>query len=379
MRRRAWRRAAPATCWPAASRRCWRRGWRPSRRPAAAPGSRARRRAGARARLVAEDLITLLPNAHANWLASTPGVLIIAVGFTMFPVPPPGETEACPTLPLEIRPARPRAAARHQPLARHGGAGGGRRGGDHRRADARLPRRPRRRGLGPQPGGQAGAGLSGAGCGGAGRLPPHPGRLRCDEAAMRTAIDRVQKAADPAERASAKTRLRRALEPPRLRLLTQFTAIPDGMKFLVDLRAELLQVMGGDALLRRWRPTCKGLLASWFDVGFLELRRIDWNSPGGAAREAGALRGGAPHPHLARPEEPARQRPPLLRLLPSAHAGGAADLRRGGAGQGHAGQRAAPAGREGAGARPGGRRIPRSSIRSTTASAGWTASASAIS
>jgi malonyl-CoA decarboxylase len=57
---------------------------------------------------------------------------------------------------------------------------------------------------------------------------------------MSFAIDRVSQASGPAERAAAKTRLRRALEPPRLRLLTQFTAIPDGMKFLVELRAELL-------------------------------------------------------------------------------------------------------------------------------------------
>lgn len=72
----------------------------------------------------------------------------------------------------------------------------------------------------------------------------------CDDAAMDFAIDRLGKAGDPAERATAKTRLRRALEPPRLRLLTQFTAIPDGMRFLVDLRAELMQAMCGDALLK---------------------------------------------------------------------------------------------------------------------------------
>ena len=60
------------------------------------------------------------------------------------------------------------------------------------------------------------------------------------------------------------------------------------MKFLVDLRGELLQAMGSDALLQALETDLKGLLASWFDVGFLELRRIDWNSPGRAAGEAGA-------------------------------------------------------------------------------------------
>jgi len=74
-------------------------------------------------------------------------------------------------------------------------------------------------------------------------------------------------------------KLRRALEPPRVRLLTQFTTIPDGMKFLVDLRAFLLTLTRDDAYLAALEHDMRGLLASWFDVGFLELQRIDWNSP----------------------------------------------------------------------------------------------------
>ena len=89
----------------------------------------------------------------------------------------------------------------------------------------------------------------------------------------------VQAAAGPAERAVAQVALRRALEPPRVRLLTQFTTIPDGMKFLVDLRATLLALKGSDPWLAALESDLKSLLASWFDVGFLELQRIDWNSP----------------------------------------------------------------------------------------------------
>jgi len=100
-----------------------------------------------------------------------------------------------------------------------------------------------------------------------------------EAAAVERAIQQVTAARDAAERAAAKARLRRVLEPPRIRLLTQFTAIPDGMKFLVDLRADLLHRMNGDPLLGALEADLKGLLASWFDVGFLELRRIDWNSP----------------------------------------------------------------------------------------------------
>ena len=100
-----------------------------------------------------------------------------------------------------------------------------------------------------------------------------------DEAALGLAMERMREAREPEARAAAKARLRRALEPPRLRLLTQFTTIPDGVKFLVDLRAELLRIAEGDPMLGALEADLKGLLASWFDVGFLELRRIDWNSP----------------------------------------------------------------------------------------------------
>lgn len=100
-----------------------------------------------------------------------------------------------------------------------------------------------------------------------------------DPAAVARAMEAVAAAADPAERAVATARLRRALEPPRIRLLTAFAAIPDGVKFLVDLRADLIARMGEDKLLQALETDLKGLLAAWFDVGFLELRRIDWHSP----------------------------------------------------------------------------------------------------
>lgn len=100
-----------------------------------------------------------------------------------------------------------------------------------------------------------------------------------DPDAVARAYEAVQQAADPAERAIAKAALRKALEPPRLRLLTQFTSIPEGPKFLVDVRAFLLSVRNGDRLLVALEADLRGLLAAWFDIGFLELARIDWNSP----------------------------------------------------------------------------------------------------
>ena len=100
-----------------------------------------------------------------------------------------------------------------------------------------------------------------------------------DPAAITTSFDRMQAATDPAQRSLAIAALRRVLEPPRIRLLTQFTTIPDGMKFLVDLRATLLERVKDDAILTALDSDLRALLANWFDIGFLELQRIDWSSP----------------------------------------------------------------------------------------------------
>jgi len=100
-----------------------------------------------------------------------------------------------------------------------------------------------------------------------------------DGAAVTHAIEKLSAAPDAAVRAIALAGLRRALEPPRLKLLTAFAAIPDGVKFLVDMRAELLRLKYHEPPLQALETDLKGLLASWFDVGFLELRAIDWKSP----------------------------------------------------------------------------------------------------
>lgn len=93
------------------------------------------------------------------------------------------------------------------------------------------------------------------------------------------AVAALQAAQDPAASAAARTRLRRALETPRAKLVTQFTSIPEGVKFVVELRAALLQLSKGDPALSALDADIRALLAAWFDVGFLELRRIDWHSP----------------------------------------------------------------------------------------------------
>ena len=77
----------------------------------------------------------------------------------------------------------------------------------------------------------------------------------------------------------AEAELRAAMRSARLRILTQFNALPQGVKFLVDLRADLLRYLKHDPALVALDRELEVRLTAWFDVGFLELQRITWNSP----------------------------------------------------------------------------------------------------
>ncbi|MDR2364836.1 MAG: malonyl-CoA decarboxylase [Zoogloeaceae bacterium] len=77
----------------------------------------------------------------------------------------------------------------------------------------------------------------------------------------------------------AEALLWRALRSPRTRILTQFNALPQGVRFLVDLRADLLRFLKEDPELASLDRELEYSLSAWFDVGFLELRRITWHSP----------------------------------------------------------------------------------------------------
>ena len=73
--------------------------------------------------------------------------------------------------------------------------------------------------------------------------------------------------------------LRQALISPRSIILRQFTALPDGFKFLVNMRADLLPLIAKDAKLKALEADLKSILSTWFDVGLLDLVEITWNSP----------------------------------------------------------------------------------------------------
>lgn len=99
-----------------------------------------------------------------------------------------------------------------------------------------------------------------------------------DAEAVEAAIDDYHKQEDEEARMAAELRLRDTLIPPRVRLLTQFNGLPEGVKFLVDLRADLVGLLDRSPYLRALDRDLQELLTSWFDTGFLDLRRITWDS-----------------------------------------------------------------------------------------------------
>ena len=100
----------------------------------------------------------------------------------------------------------------------------------------------------------------------------------CDEAEVDAAMVLLG-AAEAAARPAARRRLRNALVSRRVGLLTQFNALPQGVKFLVDMRADLMALARQDPIYGELDADLRELLASWFDIGFLDLERLTWETP----------------------------------------------------------------------------------------------------
>ncbi|MBV8150506.1 MAG: malonyl-CoA decarboxylase [Candidatus Eremiobacteraeota bacterium] len=105
------------------------------------------------------------------------------------------------------------------------------------------------------------------------------GAFGIDPDTLEDAIGGLHDAIGPAERSRRMRELRRALRPPWVELLTQFNSIPGGVKFLVDMRADLLGMLDRNPIFVEIEADLRDILASWFDVGFLELRQITWDAP----------------------------------------------------------------------------------------------------
>ena len=73
--------------------------------------------------------------------------------------------------------------------------------------------------------------------------------------------------------------LLRAVEPPRQELFRRLNLAPGGTAASSRMRQDLLKLGGDDPELASVDDDLAHLLSSWFNRGFLVLRRIDWSTP----------------------------------------------------------------------------------------------------
>jgi malonyl-CoA decarboxylase len=71
----------------------------------------------------------------------------------------------------------------------------------------------------------------------------------------------------------------RATEPPRQELLRRLNRVPSGTSIILKMREEILKNMKSAPALRAVDADFEHLLSSWFNPGFLELKRLDWMTP----------------------------------------------------------------------------------------------------
>jgi malonyl-CoA decarboxylase len=79
--------------------------------------------------------------------------------------------------------------------------------------------------------------------------------------------------------AEALIRLTQLAEPPRQELFRRLNGASGGTAAIVRLRRRLLERLPRQPQLRVVEADLLHLLSSWFNPGFLEMRKVDWNSP----------------------------------------------------------------------------------------------------
>jgi len=99
-----------------------------------------------------------------------------------------------------------------------------------------------------------------------------PGKAKAAQAQFAAALGTPDEAV-------AEVNYRRATVSPRRRLLQRFSVYPEGIPFLVGMRAEMQSNLKTDKRLRALDVEMEYMFSTWFDVGFLDLRRISWDSP----------------------------------------------------------------------------------------------------
>ena len=81
----------------------------------------------------------------------------------------------------------------------------------------------------------------------------------------------------PSDAAAAE--IHEAAEPRRQELLRRLNLAPQGTKALVEMRGQLLEVLARRDDLAALDADFAHLFSSWFNRGFLVMRRIDWSTP----------------------------------------------------------------------------------------------------
>ena len=79
--------------------------------------------------------------------------------------------------------------------------------------------------------------------------------------------------------ASTLAALSNIAEPPRQELFRRLNRAPGGTAALVGLRRQMLRRLAKNPEWQSAEADMLHLLSSWFNPGFLQMRRVDWNSP----------------------------------------------------------------------------------------------------
>lgn len=99
-------------------------------------------------------------------------------------------------------------------------------------------------------------------------------RFGVDDEALNAAVEawRLDRNKDSARR------IHFASEPKSQELVRVLNRAPGGTQDLVSMRSDLLKAIKNNASLARLDDDFSHLFSSWFNRGFLELRRIDWDN-----------------------------------------------------------------------------------------------------
>ena len=100
-------------------------------------------------------------------------------------------------------------------------------------------------------------------------------RFGPDGKRLRAALDAYS--ADPGEETALA--LHHASEPRRQELLRRLNLAPGGTAALVAMREDVIALLPDAPELRGLDADFRHLFSSWFNRGFLEARRIDWQTP----------------------------------------------------------------------------------------------------